>query len=86
MELTDKDITPKFIEQVQPVLSASLPGARADFRQLQTNPLDFPVEIRIASLADVGNEGNAEDLNQLRQIAGQVEDIFRSIPAATRVI
>lgn len=85
VELNDKEATPEFIDQVQPVLSGSLPGARADFRQLQTNPLDFPVDIRIASLADVGNEGNAEDLKELRSIANQVEDIFRTIPAATRI-
>ena len=85
VELSDKELTPKFIEQVQPVLSASLPGVRADFRQLQTNPLDFPVDIRIASTADVGSAGSAEDMRQLRSIAGQVEGILRSIPAAARV-
>ena len=46
VELTDKEITPEFVDQVQPILSASLPGARATIRQLQTNPVNYPVEIR----------------------------------------
>ena len=31
VELNDKDITPAFVDQVQPVLSASVPGVRVDF-------------------------------------------------------
>ncbi|MGI8769892.1 MAG: efflux RND transporter permease subunit [Acidobacteriaceae bacterium] len=85
VELDDKELTPRFIQQVQPVLSASLPGVRADFRQLQTNPLDFPVDIRIASLADVGSAGSAADLVQLRRLTNQVEDILRSTPASARI-
>ncbi len=85
VELNDKELTPRFIAQVQPVLSASLPGVRSDFRQLQTNPLDFPVDIRIASLADVGSAGSAADLAQLRRLTNQVEDILRSTPASARI-
>ena len=85
VELDNKELTPGFVAQVQPVLSASLPGVRTDVRQLQTNPLDFPVDIRISSQADVGSAGSAADIAQLRKISGQVEDILRSIPAAARV-
>ncbi len=85
VELDDKEITPAFVAQVQPVLTAALPGVRADFRQLQTNPLDFPVDIRIASQADVGSAGSATDIQQLRNIAAQVEDILRTTPGASRV-
>ncbi len=83
--MTDKEITPSLVRQLQPVLSASIPGARVDVRQLQTNPINYPVEIRISSEADLASPRSAEDLQTLRRLAGQVEDIFRSVPLATRV-
>jgi len=85
VQLTDKDITPRFVDQVQPILSASLPGVRTDYRQLQTNPLNYPVEIRIASLADVSTSDSSQNIHTLRLIARQVEDILNSSPVARRV-
>ena len=76
---------PAFVNQVQTVLTASLPGVRADFRQLQTNPVNYPVEIRIASQADVSTAASAEDIRKLRSLARQVEDILNSSDAARRV-
>ena len=60
VELDDKDITPEFVDQVQPVLSATVPGARIDMRQLQTNPVNYPVEIRVTSRADVSTADSAQ--------------------------
>ena len=85
VELDNKDITPAFVDQVQPVLSRSLPGVRVDYRQLQTNPVNYPVEIRVISDADVGTAGSAKDMQMLRRIANQVIDILQSAPAAVRV-
>ena len=85
VQLTDKDITPDFVAQVQPVLSAKLPGVRCDYRQLQTNPINYPVEIRVVSQADVGTAQSAQDIAELRRIASKVEDIVRSAPEADRV-
>ena len=85
VELTEKEITPEFVNQVQPVLSATVAGARVDMRQLQTNPVNYPVEIRVTSRADVGTAGSAQDIQTMRQIASQVADILRSAPAAARV-
>ncbi len=85
VQLTDKDITPDFVAQVQPVLSAKLPGVRCDYRQLQTNPINYPVEIRVVSQADVGTAQSAQDMAELRRIASKVEDIVRSAPEADRV-
>jgi multidrug efflux pump subunit AcrB len=85
IELGDKDITPEFVNQVQPVLSATVPGARIDLRQLQTNPVNYPVEIRVTSRADVGTAGSAQDIRTMREIAAQVSDVLRSAPAALRV-
>jgi multidrug efflux pump subunit AcrB len=85
IEVTDKEITPQFIKELQPVLTASVPGARMDARQLLTNPIDYPIEIRISSTADVSAKDEAADIRGLRAIAAKVEDVFRSIPLAQRV-
>jgi len=53
IEVSDKEMTPRFITQLQPVLTSSIPGARLDARQLLTNPMDYPIEIRVSSTADV---------------------------------
>ncbi len=85
VELNNKDITPAFVNQVQPILSATVPGVRVDFRQLQTNPVNYPVEIRVISDADVGTAGSAKDIETLRHIASQVIDMLQSAPEAVRV-
>jgi multidrug efflux pump subunit AcrB len=84
IEVKNKEVTPQFIKELQPVLTASIPGARMDARQLLTNPIDYPIEIRISSTADVNAKDEAEDIRGLRAIAAKVEDIFRSVPVAER--
>lgn len=84
IEVTDKEITPQFIKELQPVLSASIPGARLDARQLLTNPIDYPIEIRVSSTADLNAAQEDRDNRELRRIAGQVEAILRSSPLAER--
>jgi multidrug efflux pump subunit AcrB len=84
IEVKDKEITPQFIRELQPLLTSSIPGARMDARQLLTNPLDYPIEIRISSTADVNAKDEAADIRALRSIAGKVEDIFRTTPLAER--
>jgi len=84
IELTEKEITPAFVNQVQPVLSAAVPGARIDLRQLQTNPVNYPVEIRVTSHADVSTANSAQDIRVMRNIANQVIEILRSAPATAR--
>ena len=68
VQLTDKELTPGFVDQVQPVLSREIPGVRCDYRQLQTNPINYPVEIRVVSQADVGT--SAERGRTLPRCAG----------------
>ena len=84
IELTDKEATPDFIRELQPRLTASVPGATLDARQLLTNPVDYPIEVRISSTADVSAQQEGQDNRTLLALAGKVEDIFRSIPFATR--
>ncbi len=85
VELTDKQATPQFVNQVQPILTSSLPGVRADYRQLQTNPVNYPIEIRVSNQADVSSTAGAADISTLRGIARQVEDILNSAVEARRV-
>jgi len=67
------------------VLSASLPGVRCDYRQLQTNPLNYPIDIRLASRADVSTKDSSENIHTMRGIARQIEDILNSSPVSERV-
>jgi multidrug efflux pump subunit AcrB len=54
-------------------------------KQLQTNPVEFPIEIMVSSLAEVGSERSAADLRTLREIGTKVEDLLRSVPGASHV-
>lgn len=85
IEVSDKDITPEFIKELQPVLTSSIPGARLDARQLLTNPIDYPIEIRVSSTADVDAAQESEDIRQLHRIAAKIEDILRSSPFSERI-
>jgi multidrug efflux pump subunit AcrB len=69
---------------LQPALSSSIPGAHLDARQLLTNPLDYPVEVRVSSTADLSAKQEQEDIRELRSVAAKVEDILCSIPIAER--
>ena len=85
IEVYDKDDTPKMIAELQRALSDSVPGARIDVRQLQTNPVDYPVELRVTGLADISALDEAKDVATLRSISSQVSDILRSVPTSARV-
>jgi multidrug efflux pump subunit AcrB len=85
LEVKDKEITPEFVKHLQPVLSASIPGARTDVRQLQYAAVDFPVDILIANNADVSASQSADDIRTLRRLAGQLEDILLSLPNSAGV-
>ena len=84
LEVTDKEVTPQFIKELQPLLTASIPGARLDARQLLTNPIDYPIEIRLSSTADVNASQEDDDIHQMRNLAGQIEEILRSSPLSER--
>ncbi len=85
VELFDKDDTPKLIGPLQAAISQSVPGARVDVRQLQTNPVDYPVELRVTGLADVNPLEEEKDIANLRAISSKVAAILRSVPIAARV-
>jgi multidrug efflux pump subunit AcrB len=85
IELYHKEDTPKLIGIFQQAISENVAGARVDVRQLQTNPVDYPVELRVTGLADISALDEAKDISTLRQIASQVSSILRSVPQAARV-
>ena len=85
IEVRDKEDTPELVAELQNRLSASIPGARIDVRQLQTNPVDMPVQIQIFGQADVSTQDEEEDIRILRTVARQAKDIFLALPQASRV-
>ena len=80
LEVTDKEITAEFVKHLEPIMSASIPGARIDVRQLQYAAIDFPVDILIANNADLSSAQSAEDIRTLRRLARDLEGIFLSLP------
>jgi len=76
IQLNDKHDTGNLVAELQQQLSAKVPGARIDVRQLETSrAIDAPVEVRISG----------QDIATLRKLAEQAKEIFRSLPEATRV-
>ena len=47
--------------------------------------MNYPVEVRVISHADVSTAGSAQDIQTMRRLASQVMDILESAPAAVRV-
>lgn len=78
IQLRDKEVTPELIAPLQNALSAQIPGAYLTVHQLQTNPVEFPVEVRISAVSDVDPKQEAEDNKNLRRLAGNVQDILRA--------
>jgi len=76
VEVTDKHFTNELVGPIQDALSARVPGARIDVRQLETGkPVGIPVSIRVSG----------EDVSELRRISAQVADALRAAPLAVRV-
>jgi multidrug efflux pump subunit AcrB len=85
VELADKNDTPLLAGPLQYAISQNVPGARVDVRQLQTNPVEYPVEFRVTAQTEVSPLGEEKDIRTLRSIANQVETILRGVPNAARV-
>jgi len=76
IQANDKRDTEDLVAPLQHELTASVPGARIDVRQVETSyPIGIPIQILISGA----------DAEMLRKDAAQVEDIFRAIPQATRI-
>ncbi len=76
IQVRDKHDTRHLIGPLQQALSARVPGANVDVRQLETGaPVGIPVSLRVSG----------EDIPTLRRLAGEARSILRSHPDAVRV-
>jgi multidrug efflux pump subunit AcrB len=76
IETSDKHDTLTLLLALQNALSAKVPGARIDVRNLETGPpVGAPVSLRISG----------ENLCTLRSEGERLKNILRSIPTATRI-
>ena len=71
VQVKDKHDTNMLVADWQRELSASVPGARCDVRQLETGkPVGVPVSIRLSG----------QDSATLRKLSSQVQEILRGVP------
>lgn len=80
VEVTDKESTPRLKGPLQDALDKEVPGAWITVRQLQTNPVENPVELLISAQEDLDAKNEANDIRTLRQIARQAQDIVAQAP------
>jgi multidrug efflux pump subunit AcrB len=80
VEITDKEASPKLARPIQDALAKEVPGAWITVRQLQTNPVENPVELLISAQEDVDARNEASDVRTLRQIARQAQGIVGQSP------
>jgi len=80
VQVSDKEVTPILIGPLQAALNKQVPGAWITVRQLQTNPVETPVEILIAGQADTDPRTEIQDIQTLRTLASQVMNVFRQSP------
>jgi len=80
VQVSDKEATPKLIGPLQNALNKQVPGAWITVRQLQTNPVETPVEILISGQADTDPRDEIRDVQTLRTMASQAMDIVRQAP------
>ena len=76
IEVTDVHDTNELVAPLQHALSARVPGALIDVRQLETGkPVNNPLEVRISG----------DDIATLRALSQKAQAIFRDVPIADRV-
>jgi multidrug efflux pump subunit AcrB len=85
MRVNDKDATPQLVQRWQSALDAQLPGATVNVKQLQTQPVKYPVGIRLSSRAALQGNASPHDIQTLRALGEQVKTMLRKIPVATKV-
>jgi multidrug efflux pump subunit AcrB len=76
IQVQDKRDTSELAERLQKELSARVPGARLDVRQLESgDPVGIPVAVRISG----------PDIRTLLNLSEQVKEIYRSVPQTDRI-
>ena len=87
VQVTDKDNTPQLAPLWQQALSSAVPGAFIEVHELETTPINYPVQIFVSDRADVDPQSQAEtrSIHTLRTVADQIKEIFRTVPIAAQV-
>lgn len=85
IEVEKKEDTPLLVAPLQKRLSGEIAGARINVRQLQTNPVEVPIAIRLSGRSVINPLMEKQDINTLRSLSRQVVDIIKSVPEAARV-
>jgi multidrug efflux pump subunit AcrB len=85
VEVEDKFDTPPLVTQLRAALAARLDGSRADVRQLETNAVGIPVQIRLSTGADVDPRHAQANIAELRRLGDRLTTIVRDVPIATGV-
>ena len=87
IQLNDKNDTPELAPLFQQALSAEIPGAHLEVRQIPLNAIDYPIEIHLSGRADINTdlEVEAQDIKTLRELAQELEAILRDIPETLSV-
>jgi multidrug efflux pump subunit AcrB len=85
VEIEDKNRMPELAQRLQAAVAIGVPGARVEVKELQTNPVEFPIEIRISNLIDPGPGQTDADIRTLRSIGSRVEALLRAVPQASQV-
>jgi multidrug efflux pump subunit AcrB len=80
VQLSSKEATPEVVEPVQAALTREIPGATLLVHQLQTNPVEFPVEVRVAGTSDSDPADEPADIHTLRSVADRVGQLLRTTP------
>ena len=83
--LADKDATPAIIKPLQDALDREIASANLIVHQLQTNPVEVPVQIRVFGFSDVDPKNEEQDIETLRRIATQAKHILLDAPGAAVV-
>jgi multidrug efflux pump subunit AcrB len=85
--VSDKDDTPVLSPLIQKALSGTIPGARFEVRQLQLNPVEYPIQVHISGRSDISSdyETEAEDIKTLRRLSEELKDILRKVPETMAV-
>lgn len=86
IQLNSKEATPEIMGPLQDALSREIPGTKMIAHQLQTNPVEFPIEVRLFKVSDYDNKVENDSNQELRHLAGQVEDILRTLPGTSAVL
>jgi len=86
MRVNNKDLTALLIPHLQKALSEGIADAVIDVRQLQTNPVPYPIDIRLYAKTAVQSDGpeDAAEIAALRTLAAELVSLVKKAPNAAR--